>query len=189
MITVNKNEPIGTRQKYCSNCGAELSIRKPDGDNMLRYVCDGCSTVHYENPKVVVGCIVEHEGSVLLCKRAIEPRYDYWTVPAGFMELAETLAAGAARETFEEACAQLELGPLFAVVDVVRAGQVHVFFRGTLINGEHKAGPESLDTQLFKPDEIPWDEIAFVSGKIALKRWLEYLDNGDETVHYAQVTD
>lgn len=173
-------------QNFCSSCGAKLCVRVPDDDTKARYVCRECNTVHYENPKPVVGCVVEHEGEILLCRRAIEPRYNYWTVPAGFMELGETLEQAAARETREEACAEVQLDNLLAVVDVPHAGQVHVFFRGTLIDGVHSAGDESLDSKLFAPEEIPWDEIAFPSGVIALQRYLKYMDEGEESVHYTQ---
>ncbi len=119
--------------KFCSACGHAVSLKTPDQDTIPRYVCDACGVVHYENPKIVVGCVVEHQNKILLCKRAIEPRYGYWTVPAGFMENEETLQEGAARETREEALAEVEVGEMFAVVDVVRARQVHVMFRATLI--------------------------------------------------------
>jgi ADP-ribose pyrophosphatase YjhB (NUDIX family) len=167
------DRPLGSIQDFCSKCGATLNATVPDGDNKLRYVCGQCSAVHYENPKLVVGCVTEYQGSILLCKRSIEPRLGYWTVPAGFMELGETLAQGAARETLEEACATVELGSLLAIVDVLEAGQVHVFYRGTLVDGKFAAGDESLDAQLFAAEEIPWDEIAFRSGTWALKKYIE----------------
>ncbi len=178
--------PKGTTQNFCSSCGAELQASTPQGDHLPRYVCGACDIVHYENPKMVVGCVVEHEGSILLCRRAIEPRYNYWTVPAGFMELGETIVEGATRETREEACAEVDVDGLLAVVDVVHAGQAHIFFRATLKDGVFGVGEESLDTQLFKPDEIPWDEIAFPSGTIALKRYLHFMESGDSAVHYTQ---
>ncbi len=144
----------------------------PAGDNRERWVCERCDTVHYQNPLIVVGCVVEEEGQILLCKRSIEPRYGYWTVPAGFMELGESLSEGAARETLEEACAEIEIGHLFASIDVVHAGQVHFFFTGKLKSG-FGVGEESLETKLFPFDEIPWDELAFQSGRYALKKYLE----------------
>ncbi len=158
--------------KYCPVCGAEVAREVPEGDNRERWVCQRCDTVHYSNPKVVVGCVAERDGKILLCRRAIEPRYGYWTVPAGFLELGESLAAGAARETREEALAEIEIGHLFASIDVVDAGQVHVFFTGRLVGG-YGAGEESLESQLFAADEIPWDELAFQSGRYALKMYLE----------------
>jgi ADP-ribose pyrophosphatase YjhB (NUDIX family) len=176
-------KPLGADQQHCPKCAANLKAEIPAGDNRLRYVCSACGHIAYENPRLVVGCVTEHEGRVLLCKRAIEPRHGYWTVPAGFMELGETLAEGAARETLEEACANIELGSMLAVVDVVHAGQVHVFFRAKLIDGAYAAGDESLETELFSPAEIPWAEIAFPSGVIALKQYLQQKEAGIETVH------
>jgi ADP-ribose pyrophosphatase YjhB (NUDIX family) len=160
---------------YCSDCGQAVSRKTPEGDTHERWVCDACDTVHYQNPLVVVGCVPERDGKILLCKRAIEPRYGYWTVPAGFMELDESTATGAARETLEEACAEVEIGHLFAVVDVVDAGQVHLFYTARLL-GDFAAGDESLEVALFSKDEIPWDDIAFYSGRSALKKYFE--DNG-----------
>ena len=158
--------------KYCSNCGDRVTQRVPDGDNKSRWVCDACEIVHYQNPKIVVGCVPRLDDRILLCKRAIEPRYGYWTVPAGFMEIGETIAEGAARETLEEACADVEIGHLFASVDVPQAGQVHLFFTAKLL-GDFAAGDESLDVGLFTFDEIPWDDIAFRSGHFALKKYIE----------------
>ncbi|MEO8444878.1 MAG: NUDIX hydrolase, partial [Gammaproteobacteria bacterium] len=114
---------------YCSNCAQPVTTAVPEGDNRPRAVCSSCGTVHYVNPKLVVGCVPVHEGQILLCRRAIEPRLGFWTVPAGFMELGETLGEAALRETWEEALARVQLGALFSIVDVVHAGQVHVFFR------------------------------------------------------------
>lgn len=137
-----------------------------------------CGFVHYRNPIPVVGCVAEHEGRILLCRRAIEPRHGYWTVPAGFMELNETLAEAAARETREEACAEVRLGELFSIVDLPRAGQVHFFFRGKLLGGKYAAGSESLETRLFAPKEIPFEDIAFRSGIIALRHYLDRANGG-----------
>jgi len=128
--------------------------------------------IHYQNPLPVVGCVPERDGKILLCKRAIEPRYGYWTVPAGFMELGESTTMGAARETLEEACAEVEIGHLFAVVDVIDAGQIHLFYTAKLL-GDFSPGQESLEVAMFSEDEIPWDEIAFHSGHYALKKYFE----------------
>jgi ADP-ribose pyrophosphatase YjhB (NUDIX family) len=161
--------------QFCSKCGARVSLKVPGDDNRERWICDDCGTVHYQNPLIVVGCVPEKDGKILLCKRAIEPRYGYWTLPAGFMELGESLADGAARETLEEACADVEIGHLFASVDVVSAGQVHLFFTATF-DGDFDAGTESLEVGLFAKNDIPWDDLAFESGRYALKKYLE--DNG-----------
>jgi len=158
--------------KYCASCGELVARKIPEGDNRNRWVCESCGTVHYQNPRVVVGCVPERDGQILLCKRSIEPRYGYWTVPAGFMELGESMEEGAARETLEEACAEVEIGHLFATVDVIEAGQVHVFFTARLLGG-FAAGAESLDAGMFDKDAIPWDEIAFRSGRYALEKYLE----------------
>ena len=172
--------------KFCSNCGAPVIRKTPVGDTKDRWVCDACTIVHYQNPKIVVGCVPERDGSILLCKRAIEPRHGFWTVPAGFMELGETIAQGAARETLEEACAEVRIGHLFASVDVVEAGQVHLFFTAALMS-DFAAGDESLDVQMFAKDEIPWDEIAFRSGTFALKKYLE--DAGENNgVHLHEIS-
>lgn len=161
---------------YCSHCSQPVTTAVPDGDNRPRYICGSCGTVHYENPRVVVGCVPEYQGHILLCRRAIEPRYGYWTVPAGFMEIGESLPEAALRETWEEALARVDLGNLFSVVDVIQAGQVHVFFTGTLARPEFGAGSETLETRLFAPAEIPWGEIAFPSVRIALEQYLADTD-------------
>ena len=158
--------------KYCSSCGSLVDRVTPKGDNRQRWVCPECKIVHYQNPLIVVGCVPEQNGEILLCKRAIEPRHGYWTVPAGFMELDETIAEGAARETKEEARADVEIGHLFAAVDVPRAGQLHLFFTAKLISG-HAAGDETLETEMYAFDKIPWDDIAFRSGTFALEKYLE----------------
>ena len=166
---------------YCSSCGGRITYRVPADDNRERAVCDECGKVHYRNPLIVVGCVPEHEGRVLLCKRAIEPRYGKWTLPAGFMELGETVAGGAARETLEEALATVELGHLFAMVDVIDAGQVHLFYTARLV-GEFGAGEETLEAELFEEEDIPWDEIAFESVHYALRKFFEDRD-GNDAVH------
>jgi ADP-ribose pyrophosphatase YjhB (NUDIX family) len=158
--------------KFCLQCGQPASLAVPAGDNRPRLVCGSCGHIHYENPRLVVGCVPEYQGQILLCRRAIEPRRGYWTVPAGFMEIGESLAEAASRETLEEAEARVELGELFALVDVVHAGQVHVFFRGRLAAPEFGAGAETLETRLFDPLDIPWADIAFPSVRIALEQYL-----------------
>jgi ADP-ribose pyrophosphatase YjhB (NUDIX family) len=171
--------------KYCAKCGAEVVRKVPGGDNRQRWVCEACATIHYQNPKIVVGCVPERDGRILLCKRAIEPRYGFWTVPAGFMEFGETVQEGAARETREEARAEVKMGHLFAAVDVIEAGQVHLFFTATLIGG-YSAGDETLEADLFARDEIPWNEIAFLSGRFALEKYLED-DGRNNGVHLHRV--
>ncbi len=168
--------------KYCSECGQRVSTAVPAGDNRERFVCRECGTIHYQNPRIVAGCVPEHEGSILLCKRAIEPRVGYWTVPAGFMENGETVAEAAARETLEEAEARVDVGALIAVVDVVTARQVHIFFAATLTDPGFGVGHESLETELFEPGAIPWDDIAFPSVRIALEQFLLNRENGNDAL-------
>jgi len=170
--------------KYCSDCGALVRLETPPGDNVLRHVCPACGTIHYQNPKVVVGCVPEHDGKILLCRRAIEPRVGFWTIPAGFMENGETLAAGAARESLEEACAVVDIGSLLAVVNVVHAHQVHVMFRARLLEPVYAAGAESLEVALLPVDQIPWSEIAFPSVDFALRRYLSDRQRGVEDHHF-----
>lgn len=173
--------------KFCSNCGQPVQVRIPEGDTLPRAVCGSCGTVHYENPRVVVGCVPEWQGRVLLCRRAIEPRRGYWTAPAGFLEIGESMHAAAARETAEEALAQVEVGSLLSVVNVLHAAQVHVMFRAQLRSAEHGAGVESLETALFTEAQIPWAEIAFASIRFALERY--FLDRHEhlERIHFHDV--
>ena len=148
--------------KYCSACGADhIELRIPDGDNLPRFVCVACGAIHYQNPKVVVGCLPEWEDQVLLCRRAIEPRQGLWTLPAGFLENGETVIAGAARETLEEAKARVAVGELYTMISLPHISQIYVMFRARLIDLDFGPGPESLEVQLFREDEIPWEDIAF----------------------------
>jgi ADP-ribose pyrophosphatase YjhB (NUDIX family) len=148
--------------KFCSHCGSsQLEIRVPDGDTLNRYVCAACATVHYQNPKVVVGCLPVWEDLVLLCKRAIEPRRGLWTLPAGFLENGETLGAGALRETIEEANARVEIGDLYTMISLPHISQVYVMFRARLLDRDFGPGSESLDVRLFREEDVPWDDLAF----------------------------
>jgi len=168
---------------FCTACGDRVELRVPEGDSVPRHICTGCGKVHYFNPLIVVGCVPEAGQRILLCRRAIEPRSGYWTIPAGFMEIGETLVEGAARETMEEAMARVEIGDLLAVVDVISAGQVHLMYRATLLDGAFGAGAESLEVRLFEPEEIPWDEIAFQSVRFALEKCLEDRAAGVAQLH------
>jgi ADP-ribose pyrophosphatase YjhB (NUDIX family) len=151
--------------KFCSECAYPVALLIPEGDNRPRYVCTQCETIHYHNPKLVVGSIPvwDKDGvvRVLLCKRAIEPRHGYWTLPAGFMENSETTAEAAVRETEEEAGADIEIGDLFSLLNVAQVHQVHLFYLARLRSLDYKAGIESLDVKLFAEHEIPWDDLAF----------------------------
>jgi len=148
------------------------SVRKiPDGDDRERLVCPDCGYIEYQNPKLIVGAIFEWEGKVLLCKRAIEPRLGYWTFPAGFMELGETAAQGAERESLEEACAKVEAMDLLGTYDIPHIGQVYLIYRAKMLSPDFAAGPESAEVELFDWKDIPWDELAFPSIKWALREY------------------
>ena len=144
-----------------SDLEKKFERRRPDGDTHERDICARCGFVAYENPKIVVGTVVTHDNRFLLCRRAIEPRKGYWTVPAGYLELNETPEAGARREAREEACAELTLGGLLAVYSVTHLSQVQLIYHGSLVGGAHEPGVESLETALFGWNEIPWDDLAF----------------------------
>ena len=173
--------------KFCSQCGAQVETMIPAGDNRERFVCPSCKIVHYQNPLIVTGCVAEWEGKILLCRRAIEPRRGFWTVPAGFMENGETVAAGAARETWEEALATVTTTTPLAIVDVVHAKQVHMFFRGTMDNGDYGVGSESLETVLVDEEDIPWSDIAFPSVEYAMRRYLEDRAAGVENMYETEI--
>lgn len=159
--------------KHCSACGHTVSLAIPPGDNRERYCCVSCSTVHYQNPNMVLGTVTTWEDKVLLCRRAIEPRYGFWTLPAGFMENGETTGEGAERETAEEAGARIELGPLYSVLDVPHVHQVHLFFRARLLDPQFEPGPESLEAKLFSEADIPWSSIAFRTVEQTLRWYFE----------------
>jgi len=174
--------------KYCSTCGQTVVSKIPAGDHLPRYVCEGCGIVHYQNPLIIAGCVPEHEGRILLCRRAIEPRRGYWTIPAGFMENNETLAAAAARESMEEALADVEIGSLLAVVNVLHAYQVHMTFRARLRDPSAiGVGEESLEVMLCEEHAIPWGEIAFRSVDFALRSYLEDRRLGRELLHFHDI--
>jgi ADP-ribose pyrophosphatase YjhB (NUDIX family) len=159
---------------FCSTCGQRVELATPDGEHLPRFVCSACGTIHYQNPKLVVGCVPEaQDGRILICKRAIQPRRGFWTIPAGFLENGETLEQAAARESLEEALAEVEIGSLLAIVNVTQAQQVHVFFRARLRSESIGAGPESLEVKLVGIDEIPWSDIAFPSTEYALQKYLD----------------
>jgi ADP-ribose pyrophosphatase YjhB (NUDIX family) len=170
---------------FCSHCAAPVAHRVPPGDHLPRFVCDQCGTIHYQNPKLVVGCVPEDGGRILLCRRAIEPRRGYWTVPAGFMENDETLQQAAERESHEEALAHVEIGSLLTIVHVMHAHQVHVFFRARLAVPEFGVGPESLDSKMVTEGEVPWDDLAFPSITFTLRRYFEDRSARVERQHFA----
>lgn len=177
--------------KFCRNCGTAVVYRLPDdGDTRERGVCPACNTVHYENPLNVVGTVPvwgETGEQVLLCLRNIEPRRGKWTLPAGFMELGETLAEGAARETDEEAGARYEMGELYAVMNVARVGQVHFFYRAKLLSTEFDPGHETIEARLFTEAEIPWDDIAFKTVRTTLEHYFEDRRSGSFGLHVGDI--
>ncbi len=174
--------------KHCKDCGSPVVYRLPDdGDTKERAVCPVCHAVHYENPLNVVGTVPHWGDKVLLCKRNIEPRWGKWTLPAGFMELFETVAEGAARETLEESGAQFELEGIFSILNVARVGQVHLFYRARLLSDTFNPGSETLEARLFAEAEIPWDEIAFRTVRETLLRYFADRHTGQFAIHVVDI--
>jgi len=159
---------------YCPDCGAPVELRQPADDHRSRHVCTACATIHYHNPKLIVGAIPEwHDGRILLCRRAIEPRHGLWTLPAGFMENGETAAEGAARETLEEANARVATGELYGFFNLAYLNQVHLLFRARLLDLDFSPGVESLEVRLYREDEIPWQRLAFRPVAYTLRRYFD----------------
>jgi ADP-ribose pyrophosphatase YjhB (NUDIX family) len=175
------------RIKHCRECGTPVQYQVPADDNRERATCGSCATVHYENPLNVVGTLPVWEDKVLLCRRNIEPRRGFWTLPAGFMELGETLAEGALRETIEEAGAQVEMGELYTLLNVVRAGQIHFFYRARLLSLQFDPGPETIEVGLFAEPEVPWGELAFRTTRLTLERHFDDLRRGQFRLHCADI--
>ena len=173
--------------KHCRACGAPAHYGVPADDNRERATCTVCGTIHYENPLNVVGTVPVWQDQVLLCRRNIEPRYGLWTLPAGFMELGETTAEGAVRETVEEAGARIELQQLYTLLNVVRVGQVHLFYRARLLDTHFDPGPETIEAQLFREHEIPWDQIAFRTVRETLQRYFADRERGRFELHVGDI--
>jgi ADP-ribose pyrophosphatase YjhB (NUDIX family) len=173
--------------KFCSACGHRVSLRIPPGDNRERFVCENCGAVHYQNPRNVVGTVPVWEEKVLLCRRAIEPRYGYWTLPAGFMEIGETTAEAAARETLEEAGARVEVQHLFSLLNVPHVHQVHLFYLARLLDLDIEAGEESLEVRLFDESEIPWDDISFPTVGQTLRFFFADREAGSYGLHTGDI--
>jgi ADP-ribose pyrophosphatase YjhB (NUDIX family) len=173
--------------KFCGNCGATVQLRVPPGDTLPRHVCESCHTIHYQNPRMVVGCIPEWEDRILLCRRAIEPRHGLWTVPAGYMENGETTLQGAIRETLEEANARVEIGPLYALYNIPHINQVYILFRARLLDLDVSPGAETLEVRLFAKNEIPWDGIAFASVRNTLTHYYQDRRNGEYQFHLGTI--
>ena len=174
--------------KFCSHCGSDrLELRIPDGDTLPRLVCASCHTIHYQNPKVVVGCLPEWGDRVLLCKRAIEPRLGLWTLPAGFLENGETVVAGAMRETLEEASARVEIAELYTMISLPYINQIYVMFRARLLDLDFSAGAETLETALFAERDIPWEKLAFATVRNTLTHYYSDRAAGDYKFHMGTI--
>ena len=173
--------------KFCSHCGERVRTLVPEDDTRPRHVCPSCRTIHYQNPKIVTGIIPEWEDRILLCRRAIEPRYGLWTLPAGFMERGETIQQGAARETLEEAHARVEVRALYSLFNLPHIDQVYMLFRGRLLDLDFGPGSESLEVTLFEEQDIPWDEIAFPVVKETLALYFEDRTRGEFRLHSGEI--
>jgi ADP-ribose/FAD diphosphatase len=174
--------------KFCSACAAPVASRVPSGEDRERFVCTECGMIHYQNPRMVVGCIIEEQGQILLCKRAIEPRHGYWTVPAGFLELGESTVQGAIRETYEEANARVQVIAPYAHFDIPYIGQAYIFYRARLITPEFGPGSESLEVKLVPPEEIPWDALAFQVVRVSLEFFTEDFRRGAYRMHHGIIS-
>lgn len=177
------DEAGSLRLNYCGDCGGEVERRIPDGDNRERDVCRKCGRIHYQNPRLVVGCIPEHGGRVLLCRRAIEPRAGFWTLPAGFLELGESTELGAVRETLEEAVARVEVISLYSLISVPNIDQIHLFFRARMLTPDFAAGQETVDAALFEEGHVPWEDLAFATVRETLLRYFDDRSRGNWGVH------
>lgn len=169
--------------KFCPSCGAPIEHKIPPGDDRLRHICSRDNEIFYFNPRVVVGCVAEHKGKILMCRRAIEPRSGFWTLPAGFLELGETAAQGGLRETREEAMADVEISELFSLINVSHIGQIHMFYRATLDEPVFDAGPESAEVILMDEADIPWQQLAFPTVYLTLQHYFADRKAGRFSLH------
>jgi ADP-ribose pyrophosphatase YjhB (NUDIX family) len=168
---------------FCSNCGSNVALSDVEGDSIKRYYCSNCDTVHYTNPKLIVGVLPYYQDKVLLCRRAIEPRKNYWNIPAGFLENNELAEEGALREVWEEAEGRARIDGVLAIYSIPQANQVYIHFYGELIDGQFGIGVESLECKLFSEDEIPWEDMAFTSSTFALKKFFNDRKTGQIRTH------
>ena len=173
--------------KFCSHCGSGVVHRVPEGDSLTRAVCDTCGHIQYLNPKIVVGCLPVYGERILMCKRAIEPRYGLWTLPAGFMENNESAAEGAAREAMEEANAHVEIEDLYTVYSIPHISQVYMMFRARLLDADVSPGIESLEVKLVTEAEIPWDQLAFAMARRTLEHFLEDRRRGTFVTRFGDI--
>lgn len=172
---------------FCQWCGGPTKHEVPDGEEKMRAICTLCGKIAYQNPKMVVGCLIEHENKILLCKRNIQPSYGRWTLPAGYMEMGESAAEGAIRETHEEAGAEVEVMSPFVQLDIPLIGQTYIIFLAKLKKPHFAPGPESLECRLFSLDEIPFDSLAFSSMVVTLKLYIEDMKAGKPKFHYGTI--
>jgi len=173
---------------FCPQCGSAINVVVPDGDNRERHVCSSCELIHYQNPRIIAGCIPVWEDRVLLCKRAISPRKGFWTLPAGFMELGETTEQAAIRETLEEAQAIVKTDELYAVFNLPHINQVYTMYRAALLKPEFSSGIESLETRLFEEHEIPWDDLAFETMQLSLEYYFKDRAQGEFKFRTTDIT-
>lgn len=178
---------MNIKLNYCNECGSKVSFKIPADDNLPRYICDNCGNIHYQNPRIIAGCIAEWDNKILLCRRAIEPRHGLWTLPAGFMENLETTVEGACREAKEEANADIVDTQLFCMFSIPHISQVYMMYRGQLKNGFASAGTESLEVGLFSEQDIPWDKIAFPVISETLKIYFSDMKQGQFNVHNGEI--
>lgn len=172
---------------FCNHCGSTVTLTVPSGDTVPRYVCSACALIHYQNPKMVVGTIPEWQDKVLLCRRAIQPKYGLWTLPAGFMENGETTAQGAIRETWEEAQARIEIGALYTLYNLPHINQVYLLFRAKLLDLDFAPGTESLEVALFEEAEIPWNALAFRTVEATLRVYFADRRTGAFDFHFGDI--
>ena len=173
---------------FCSNCGNPVSQKIPDGDNRLRFVCDHCGAIHYQNPRVIAGILPTYKEQILLCRRAIEPRHGYWTLPAGFLENGESTVEGAQRECMEEANANVINPVLYALYDIPRIHQVYVFYRAELVDMSFGPSMESTEVELFDEADIPWDQLAFPVVQMVLDQFLHDRKKGQYEIIRKDIT-
>lgn len=173
--------------KFCSECGHPVKIKVPAGDNRPRHVCTHCETIHYFNPRIIAGCLPIYEDKVLLCKRAIEPRYGLWTLPAGYMENGESTEDAALRETVEESCAQVDISHLYTLTSIVHVNQVQMIYMANMPIPEFGPSEESLEVRLFSEDEIPWDELAFETITTILKLYFADRKTGKFPLRHVEI--
>jgi len=169
---------------FCSNCGSDaLAFKVPEGDSFSRFICGNCQVIHYQNPRIIVGCVVLYQEQVMLCRRAIEPRYGLWNLPGGFMENGETVEQGAKRETFEETNAEVEIIRLHSVYNIPHVNQVYLHFLAKMEKPYFTETSESLEVQLFSESDIPWDDIAFSSTSYSLQKYFQHKEEHKPPVH------